>query len=322
MLISQLVELIAENQTLRNVVRSLSAFIGEGAGGALPSLGWTLKEFEAFINKAETDTAFEAFSKRKRAVQDGLVPSPDKKSTTEDLNAPRKRPRTMPTNGSFDSTADVNFSSGIGSGFGSYSSDAPAMGLYSNLRPPPGFSPTFLSGVGSDQQGSNSFIASGSPSSAGLGFQSSPATTSTNGRDGYPSSYAPGATATPQPTADASSMQNMPFMQVSNGNNATPSQTSEATGNPEDNVLEDPKAQEARKLVGSVDFGHSFILSLTWYSGITWTTTGGTLPTAYHPLFDPHSCKGRWNMVCAFLVCLLSLTLVQRALSMAFLIPS
>jgi hypothetical protein len=293
-LISQLVELIAENQTLRNVVRSLSNFIGDGAGGALPSMGWTLKEFEAFINKAETDTAFEAFAKRKKALQDGLVTPSDKKSPAEDLNVSRKRPRTMSTNGALDAMADVNFGSSIGSAFGSYNSDAPAMGLYSNMRPPAGFGPAFLNSVGSDQPGSNSFIPSGPSSNAGLGFQSSP--TTTNGRDAYPPSYAPGASATPQPTASSSTMQNMPFMQVSNGNNATPPQTSQATGNVEDNVLEDPKAQEARKLVGSVILVLR-VLCLTWCSVITWKTIGATLLTAYLHLFGRHLYNGPWNMV-------------------------
>jgi hypothetical protein len=254
-LTSLLVELVAENQTLRNMVRGLSGFIGEGAGGALPSMGWTLKEFEAFINKAETDTAFEAFAKRKRAVQDGLVPpssTAEKRSSAEELNASRKRAKTVSTNGTFDTANDVNFGSGVGNAFGSYNSDAPAMGLYSSMRPPPAFGATFL--VGSDQQGSNSFMPP-TASSSGLGFQSP--TTGANGRDAFPSSYASGANTAPQSTASSSSMQNIPYMQqVSNGNNVTP-QSSPASNNVEEGSLEDPKAQEARKLVGCVGFGFS-----------------------------------------------------------------
>ncbi|GJJ07378.1 hypothetical protein Clacol_001580 [Clathrus columnatus] len=60
-------ELIAENHTLRSLVRNLSNFIGEGSGGVFkPPLGWTRKEFETFINKAETDTAFEVLMKRRK----------------------------------------------------------------------------------------------------------------------------------------------------------------------------------------------------------------------------------------------------------------
>lgn len=66
------IELISENYTLRTLVRNLSNFIGEGAGGVLPTLGWTLEEFDAFIKKADTDTAFEAFMKHRKTNMAGL----------------------------------------------------------------------------------------------------------------------------------------------------------------------------------------------------------------------------------------------------------
>lgn len=61
-------DLMAENQTLRNLLRSLGGFIGDGAGGLLPKLGWNLQDFEHFINKSETDTAFEGYQARKQAA--------------------------------------------------------------------------------------------------------------------------------------------------------------------------------------------------------------------------------------------------------------
>lgn len=57
---------MAENQTLRNLLRSLANFIGEGAGGLLPKLGWGLSDFNEFINKSETDTAWEGYQRRKK----------------------------------------------------------------------------------------------------------------------------------------------------------------------------------------------------------------------------------------------------------------
>ena len=52
-----------ENQTLRNLIRSLGTYIGDGMGGILPSLGFDRpQEFMDFINRAETDTAFEGYS--------------------------------------------------------------------------------------------------------------------------------------------------------------------------------------------------------------------------------------------------------------------
>lgn len=61
-----------ENQHLRNLIRSLGNYIGDGLGGILPSLGFDRpNEFVDFINRAETDTAFEGFQRRKKATQTG-----------------------------------------------------------------------------------------------------------------------------------------------------------------------------------------------------------------------------------------------------------
>ncbi|KAI0036081.1 hypothetical protein K488DRAFT_41996 [Vararia minispora EC-137] len=62
-------DLMAENHVLRGLLRSLSSFIGEGAGGLLPKLGWTMRDFENYINKSETDTAYESFQRRKQETQ-------------------------------------------------------------------------------------------------------------------------------------------------------------------------------------------------------------------------------------------------------------
>nr|GAT53984.1 predicted protein [Mycena chlorophos] len=47
--------------------RRLGAFIGEGAGGLLPKLGWDLQDFNNFINRSETDTAWNGYQRRKKA---------------------------------------------------------------------------------------------------------------------------------------------------------------------------------------------------------------------------------------------------------------
>ncbi|KAJ3534380.1 hypothetical protein NM688_g7146 [Phlebia brevispora] len=41
-------DLMQENQVLRQLLRSLSNFIGDGAGGLLPKLGWDLNDFNNF----------------------------------------------------------------------------------------------------------------------------------------------------------------------------------------------------------------------------------------------------------------------------------
>jgi len=95
-------DLMAENQTLRSLLRGLAAFIGDGAGGLLPKLGWDAADFNNFINKSETDTAWEGYQKRKksqvseagpattqsrkRTADDNLVINRTKKARSDDNN--------------------------------------------------------------------------------------------------------------------------------------------------------------------------------------------------------------------------------------------
>ncbi|KDR83541.1 hypothetical protein GALMADRAFT_235749 [Galerina marginata CBS 339.88] len=97
-------DLMAENQTLRNLLRSLAAFIGEGAGGLLPKLGWDLVDFNDYINKSETDTAWEGYHKRKKG-QNGETessssaniptgnPSHKRSAESDPVNSRSKKPR-------------------------------------------------------------------------------------------------------------------------------------------------------------------------------------------------------------------------------------
>lgn len=66
---------MAENHTLRGLIRSLAGFIGDGAGGLLPKLGWDIADFNNFINKSETDTAWESYQRRKKATASGEASS-------------------------------------------------------------------------------------------------------------------------------------------------------------------------------------------------------------------------------------------------------
>ncbi|EIN10659.1 hypothetical protein PUNSTDRAFT_142625 [Punctularia strigosozonata HHB-11173 SS5] len=70
-------DLMEENQQLRNLVRGLSQFIGEGSGGLLSKLGWGMEEFTNFVNRGETDTAYESYQRRKklRAEQEAAAAS-------------------------------------------------------------------------------------------------------------------------------------------------------------------------------------------------------------------------------------------------------
>ncbi|KAK8861477.1 hypothetical protein IAR55_002298 [Kwoniella newhampshirensis] len=53
--------LLKENKELRGMVQSMAAFIGEGMGSCLPRLGLSAVQLDAILNRADTDTAYEAF---------------------------------------------------------------------------------------------------------------------------------------------------------------------------------------------------------------------------------------------------------------------
>ncbi|KAF9520399.1 hypothetical protein BS47DRAFT_1378924 [Hydnum rufescens UP504] len=79
--------LMEENARLRGFVRDLGAFLGEGlAGPLLAKTGWDMKQFQDFISKADSDTAYEAYIKAKNQVSD-----PNKSSDTFADSRKRKR---------------------------------------------------------------------------------------------------------------------------------------------------------------------------------------------------------------------------------------
>jgi hypothetical protein len=90
-----LADLMAENQTLRSLLRGLATFIGEGAGGFLPKLGWEVGDFNNFVSKSETDTAWEGYQKRKKSQvpETGTATMQGRKRTVDDdplLNRSKK----------------------------------------------------------------------------------------------------------------------------------------------------------------------------------------------------------------------------------------
>ncbi|TFY79403.1 hypothetical protein EWM64_g4610 [Hericium alpestre] len=86
-------DLMSENQVLRNLLKSLSGFIGDGAGGLLPKLGWSLQDFESFINRSETDTAWEGYQRRKTEGTAAAGPGARKRPSEDDGLNRAKRPR-------------------------------------------------------------------------------------------------------------------------------------------------------------------------------------------------------------------------------------
>lgn len=94
-------DLMAENHNLRSLIRSLGQYIGDGLGGVLPSLGFDRpSDFVDFINRAETDTAFEGFQRRKKATH-SATSSPtinlNRKRTMDDDDDSSKSKKTKST---------------------------------------------------------------------------------------------------------------------------------------------------------------------------------------------------------------------------------
>ncbi|KAH8834130.1 hypothetical protein DL96DRAFT_1579516 [Flagelloscypha sp. PMI_526] len=100
-------DLMAENHTLRGLLKSLAGFIGEGAGGLLPKLGWDQREFQQFVNKGETDTAHESYERRKKEKGD----SGKKRSASDaspSVEEARKRARNDSQGGTFPSLVSLD----------------------------------------------------------------------------------------------------------------------------------------------------------------------------------------------------------------------
>ncbi|KAF8665614.1 hypothetical protein AX16_000070 [Volvariella volvacea WC 439] len=100
---NMLKDLMAENHTLRSLLRSLAAFIGDGAGGILPKLGWEMSDFNNFVNRSETDTAWEGYQRRKKlaaqspTAASSIPPTSSSKRNREDeAPATMKKARTEP----------------------------------------------------------------------------------------------------------------------------------------------------------------------------------------------------------------------------------
>ncbi|KAF8974400.1 hypothetical protein BDZ97DRAFT_19961 [Flammula alnicola] len=238
---NMLKDLMAENQTLRNLLRSLASFIGEGAGGVLPKLGWDLGDFNDFINKSETDTAWEGFNRRKKG-QNGESESSNtntsisqapKRSAEGDQVGPRSK---KPRNDDNDTDKSQN-------GF-SMLVPMPA----SSIPPPPLYPPAprpERNGMFSElMRGSN-----GSPM-----FMQSPATTSSSqypgaggsNLDGYQSTYLPAVNINMDQRVPSS-----PYDSPSSGSVTQQRVQLPNDGNVSDDIEhdDDPKKNEAYKLI-------------------------------------------------------------------------
>ncbi|KAL0581981.1 hypothetical protein V5O48_000039 [Marasmius crinis-equi] len=223
-------DLMTENQTLRNLLKSLSSFIGEGAGGLLPKLGWELSDFNNFVNRSETDTAWEGYQKRKKASASAeVLLNPGQKRPAEDNNSSgSKKPRTSDASETaYSMLLPMGSTSTNGSMYSARPHEGP--GMFSDMlrNQGPGGSPMFMQPSGS---------ATSSPQ---FGSQ-------TTGTQPYQSTYIPsgpmGIDNSLPPISFSSSSPSVPS-RSNTGNTAQ-------TGTPEQfDEDEDPNKNEAYKLI-------------------------------------------------------------------------
>lgn len=227
---------MAENQTLRNLLRSLASFIGDGAGGLLPKLGWDLGDFNDFINKSETDTAWEGYHRRKKqhaaeAEGSNTTSQPQKRSAEDEHTGSRpKKPR-----------GDENDVKDNQNGFSLLVSMPPT------IQPPPLYPPTARpdrNGIFNDLMRSNG---------SQMFMQQSPTSGSTqyNGAggsniDGYQPNYLPGVNLNIDQRVSSST-----YDSPSSGSHAQQrgQEPADSGASDEIDLEDDPKKTEAYKLI-------------------------------------------------------------------------
>ena len=169
-----ILDLMAENHVLRGFLRSLSEFIGDGAGGLLTKIGWSMQDFENFVNKSETDTAYESFQRRKREGQattsSGSQTASRKRASEDDTANNPKRARGHSERDDADRSADAfPVLMPMNSGSNLYSRSSQEASLFSDIMRGPNGSPILLPGPSSPSYPTSS---SQVPQSNG-GFQNS-----------------------------------------------------------------------------------------------------------------------------------------------------
>lgn len=247
-----------ENQTLRNLIRNLGSYIGDGIGGILPSLGFErAQEFLEFINRAETDTAFEGFQRRKKAAQAakaqnnsaGLTINLSKKRSMDDDDHTRKR-----TKSGLDEAERIT-GNGVSKEQASKDRFAPLM---VPLSPATGTSNSYYSPMGRSGQdvGMFSELLQGQNSSSPM-YMTGPdnssqyvGPTSVSSGTSFPPAYHP-------PISVPSGLGSQPYIASasipSTSPTSTPANTTTATTSgdqdDQDGIVDDPKLQEATKLI-------------------------------------------------------------------------
>jgi hypothetical protein len=245
-----------ENQVLRQLLRSLSNFIGEGAGGLLPKLGWDMNDFNNFVNRSETDTAWESYQRHKREEQQNPSAGSSgsqKRPADDDTNGRAKRPR-MPGESPAEGDRDgypllVPVSSTV--------PPIPANGLYPPPPPRTQHDNNMFNDLMRGPSGSPMFIPPTSPPNAQ--FNGPPSSTAVNANTYQASAYnMPPMNVNVDPALPTMSLVTnpapMPAPRSAPPSSAAPKSAHPAAASPTDDD-QDPKRHEAYKLIQYVLYG-------------------------------------------------------------------
>jgi hypothetical protein len=278
-------DLMAENHILRGYLRSLSEFIGDGAGGLLSKIGWSMQDFDKFVNKSETDTAYESFQQRKREGQPGSGSSAqtssrkrpaddDTANNAKKARVPGERDDTEHSTDAFPVLMPLN---SVASSSNLYTSRSPQdSSLFSDLLRGSNGSPMLMPG----------------PSSPSSYTASSSQVPPSNGN--YQNSYV-----TPlNMGVDSTTISSMSF--VSNASTPTiPQQSRSSVGAIEEMDLVDPKSMEAQKLISFVVV-HFLALELVHHAlipDITWKITNEIAHIAFLLPFAQRLSRGTLSFI-------------------------
>lgn len=237
-------DLMNENQVLRDLLRSLSSFIGEGAGGLLPKLGWDVNDFNTFINKGETDSAWESYQRHKHDSTAGNASATGGSASTTQKRASEDDPfgiRTKRPRGNSEQNGDAehadSFSNPMMVPLNNSGPSVSSNGLYSSSARPPHDSALLNEFLRTSSAGSPMFMSAASPPAASF---ASPSSTNVG------SSYQPGYMQSPIDPAISS----MPLVGGSSvgmqQNRVAPTPPGQSTADEEDI---EPKKNDAYKLI-------------------------------------------------------------------------
>lgn len=250
-------DLMQENQVLRQLLRSLSNFIGDGAGGLLPKLGWDMNDFNNFVNRSETDTAWESYQRHKREEQANTSTSTSQKRPAEDDTASRaKRPRGPGEAGTEDRDGYPLLVPGNPA-----VPPIPAPGLYPSTSGRSQHESMFNDIMRGPNSGSPMFVPPTSPPNAQF--------TGSSGMSGNPyasAPYLPSMNVNVDPALPGMSLVTNPATMPAPRGPQPPTPTNKSThttaASPADDD-QDPKRHEAYKLIQCVICWSTFWISLT-----------------------------------------------------------